>query len=319
MTRGRTIVACWALIVTAPNSALTVCADEQVAAIVNGEPIHVGEVDRLERYAIARRKVDPSARPLLRAQLLERLIDERLVLEQLTRTKQGASKEQIAKAAGEFLANLKARGRTLPEFLSERDQSDEDWRRDLAFQVGWKAYLNREITDEALSKYFDENRRQFDGTELAVSQILLAKDSDNSDDLLEQASRIRAEVVRGAISFADAAKKYSDSPSKVRGGAIGSLPRHGVMSEEFSAAAFRLKVGEISPPVVSPHGVHLIQCTKDTPGDKDWTDVRLRLESALAKSLFAKIATESRRTAQIRYLKANDYRDKRSGQVRAPE
>ena len=58
------------------------------------------------------------------------------------------------------------------------------------------------------------------------------------------------------------------------------------MSEFFSKAAYQLDVGQVSEPVKSSFGVHLIKCLEVKPGQKDWQEVRERLNNAAAEYLF---------------------------------
>lgn len=62
-------------------------------------------------------------------------------------------------------------------------------------------------------------------------------------------------------SFADLAKKFSRCPSASAGGDLGSFGR-GRMVPSFDEAAFGLKVGDISEPIRTQFGYHLIQRTK---------------------------------------------------------
>jgi parvulin-like peptidyl-prolyl isomerase len=158
------------------------------------------------------------------------------------------------------------------------------------------------MTDQVLELYFKAHRRDFDGTELRVSQILLASSAgDVVTTLKPKADEIRNEVIAGKLTFADAAKKYSTSPTGKDGGDLGFIPRHDVMSEDFSQAAFALKKGEISQPLVTTFGVHLITVTDVRPGTKTWSDVRKELRNAAAKDLFDKIVAAERLRAKIEY------------------
>lgn len=67
----------------------------------------------------------------------------------------------------------------------------------------------------------------------------------------------REQIVQGKASFADLASKYSDCSSAKRGGDLGSFKR-GAMQKPFEEASFALKVGELSEPVFTDSGVHII-------------------------------------------------------------
>ena len=81
---------------------------------------------------------------------------------------------------------------------------------------------------------------------------------------------IAADIKAGKITFEDAAKKYSDCPSKEKGGDLGDFTFE-KMDPPFAKASFAMKVGETSPIIRSSFGFHLIKLTgreqgKDAPG-----------------------------------------------------
>ncbi len=77
---------------------------------------------------------------------------------------------------------------------------------------------------------------------------------------LETANKVRADLVAGADWTAEAAK-YSDDPgSKEKGGDLGTISK-GEMVKEFEDAVFSLKKDEISQPVKTAYGYHVIQVT----------------------------------------------------------
>lgn len=73
----------------------------------------------------------------------------------------------------------------------------------------------------------------------------------------EEAERIEEKLEKGE-RFADLARKFSLCPSKERGGDLGRF-RHGEMVEEFEDAAFSLKEGQVSKPVKTEFGWHIIK------------------------------------------------------------
>ena len=73
----------------------------------------------------------------------------------------------------------------------------------------------------------------------------------------EKAKEIKEKINNG-LSFEDAAKEFSSCPSSSQGGDLGSFTR-GRMVPEFEDAAFSLEVGEVSEPVKTQFGYHLIK------------------------------------------------------------
>ena len=132
--------------------------------------------------------------------------------------------------------------------------------------------MARYATEERLATYFAAHRRDFDGTQLVVSHILFrpsAAGEKPTEEPLKQAEKIRGEIIAGKLTFADAARKYSAGPSRKDGGRLGTIGRHGPMDESFSRAAFALEVGQVSPPVKTSFGVHLIRCDQTKPGERN--------------------------------------------------
>jgi len=95
---------------------------------------------------------------------------------------------------------------------------------------------------------------------VTVSKVPLAVDTQVA---MQLARAVRDSIVRGA-AFADLARTESvDSGSRAQGGELGTFG-HGQMTPAFEQAAFKLPVGQISPPVVTPFGIHLIKVEKRT-------------------------------------------------------
>jgi len=83
----------------------------------------------------------------------------------------------------------------------------------------------------------------------------------SKEEALEILTGYREQVVNGAASFAELATRYSDCSSAKRGGDLGPFTR-GAMQKPFEDAAFALKIGELSEPVFTDSGVHLILRTE---------------------------------------------------------
>lgn len=128
-----------------------------------------------------------------------------------------------------------------------------------------------QVSDAEVKKYYDDHEDEFKrGASARLTVAVLGKASTPSrgDTLasLERAERVRAELAGGA-DFAEVAKRESSDPgSKDNGGDLGTFGR-GQMVPAFDAAAFALPVGELSQPVLSPFGYHVIQ-VQERNGDQ---------------------------------------------------
>lgn len=120
-----------------------------------------------------------------------------------------------------------------------------------------------EVTEEQVQAYFDLNKKDY-GTPKRVSarHILFKVEPGAEQDGGEAARKKALEVLadaRAGKDFAELAKKYSDDPgSKTNGGDLGFFARD-KMVKPFSDAAFAMKIGQVSDPVKTTFGWHIIK------------------------------------------------------------
>lgn len=280
-------------------------ADQRVvAATVEGHPIYADQVDRHIERALAGRQVEPAVMDKLRQATLQQLIDRRLVQQYLEGSSQGASDAQVDRAVRRLQRLADQQQVPWSEYL-EREGVDESQLRDrLAWQIGWQQFVQQQVTDQNLQRYFDQHREQFDGRTVRTAHILFPVEADSEEarweQAVERAGRLRHGIVAGKLSFAAAATEYSQAPTADRAGELGWIERRGPMPEAFTAAAFSLDVGQLSQPVITPFGVHLIQCLDIRPGDKTWQQARDELQQAVRQHLYRWAADRQRQRAAIK-------------------
>lgn len=127
-----------------------------------------------------------------------------------------------------------------------------------------KALETVTVSDEEAQKYYDEHPDQFTEPEkFQLSHILVSDDVTSADTL----KKIEADLASGA-SFDAVAKELSLCPSASQGGDLGFVGK-GQMVPEFETAAFALKEpGEISKPVKTSYGWHIIKLVEKKPASK---------------------------------------------------
>jgi parvulin-like peptidyl-prolyl isomerase len=180
------------------------------------------------------------------------------------------------------------------------DLDAEELHRTVQWQLSWQRFLKRFQTEENLQNYFASHRRQFDGTQLRVAHLLMKVGSDDEQHKARSdAHRLRNEILRGERTWEAAVREFSVAPTSDAGGDLGLISRHEPMPEPFSAAAFKLKVGDISEPVLSAFGVHLIKCLEVQPGSKTLDQCRSEVERAVASHLFRWAADRERPRATV--------------------
>ncbi|WP_046175270.1 peptidylprolyl isomerase [Domibacillus indicus] len=139
--------------------------------------------------------------------------------------------------------------------LESSGMTEEDMKEDI------KAYLQTvkllepriEITDEEISAYFEENKDTFATPEQIEASHILVDDEKTANEV--------AKKLADGSDFAELAKEYStDTTSAENGGELGFFGT-GEMVEQFEKTAFAMKVGEISDPVKTDYGYHIIKVT----------------------------------------------------------
>lgn len=280
-------------------------ADAAVVARVSGVAIRYRDVKQQLSGVLQGREVPANALPALLAQGLEQVIARELIAAEMRLKNLKPTPEELKAAEENFTKNLARRGVSREEYLRQSYLTEVDLEKVRYWEICWNRYSRDLLTNEDLQKYFAAHHRDFDGTELRVSHILLriegTQDQGTVAAAVQKAQALREEIVNGRLNFADAATRFSAGPSREHGGDLGFIPRRERMVEEFSAAAFRLKVGEISPPTVTVFGVHLIKVTEEKPGTIIWQDVREQLVSAAQVPLFRQLAAHLRKTAEVEY------------------
>jgi len=142
-------------------------------------------------------------------------------------------------------------------------------------------------TDEQLKAYYEEQKAQYTNPERRkISHILFAFDKNQAD--AEQQAQQRALQAKQALQnkdFAALAAEVSDDKLTAKNGGDLGLFNVGVMEKDFEEAASKLKLGEVSEPVRSAFGYHLIKVTELVPGEvKAYDVVKAEVAKAYQKS-----------------------------------
>lgn len=137
-------------------------------------------------------------------------------------------------------------------------------KKEILTQIGINKILSDvKITDEEIRAYYEVNSHIFKSEESVTAKHILV-------DTLDEANDIKKKLEEG-MNFEMAAMKYSSCPSKAQGGNLGTFTR-GKMVPEFEEAAFNLAVNEISDPIKTQFGYHLIKVEEkigETPKSLD--------------------------------------------------
>ncbi|MGQ0537645.1 MAG: peptidyl-prolyl cis-trans isomerase [Gemmatimonadaceae bacterium] len=166
------------------------------------------------------------------------------------------------------------------------------------------------VSDAELRAYYDRNRAVFERPGRAVVSVLAIPRTVTAADstaIRARVVRLRDEIVSGGSSFADVARRESaDSVSAAQGGSLGIGGRNR-FAEEFEKAAYALRVGEISQPVLTQFGYHLIRLDQRKGDSITPSHILLRIQQSDSSALrtdrradsLARLAAEQNEPARL--------------------
>ena len=281
---------------TAPSKA------EQVVAVVNGENITRGDlIGFLSQYQIPSGSEDQ-----IYKDAVESLVNAKLINQYLIRQKLVVSEDKLNERIVALEKELKARGTDLPSEIIRSGMSLPEIRKQYANRLRWEELLNERGRDSELNKFFSSHKDLFSGTQVKASHILIKLDPTAAPDakakVREKLLAIKKDILDKKIGFAESANKNSEDPanSDGAGGDIGYFTLNGTVIEEFSVPAFAMKKGDISDPIETPYGLHLITVTDRKDGapidfEQNKPLVKRVFESELQKTLL----TAERKAAKV--------------------
>jgi peptidyl-prolyl cis-trans isomerase C len=263
-------------------------------ATVNGETITKAQLDEAFEKAVQMTGVkvgDLTSEQKMEGyrQLLDELITEKLVTKAATgvTVPQAEIDAQIAKIKAQFpseedFSKQLAQVGQSPEQLSETIKKMLQQQHWLESQIAGKT----DVTDEEAKKFYEANKTEFQQPDtVKASHILFLVNKDDSQDVvnqkLEAAKAAEARAKKGE-DFNKLAKELSEEPgAKESGGDLGFFPKDR-MVPEFAEAAFNQKVGDISDPVRTQYGWHIIKVIDKKPaGTLPYDDVKAQLMTYL--------------------------------------
>ncbi|MFK4763406.1 SurA N-terminal domain-containing protein [Desulfobaculum sp. SPO524] len=145
----------------------------------------------------------------------------------------------------------------------------------------------QDVSAEEIAQYYEANTSMFKRPEMVSARHILVKLSPNAPEAAVKAARsklatVKAKLAKGA-KFSDLAEEYSEGPSAVRGGDLGYFPRSS-MVKPFEDVAFSLKPGQVSDPVRTQFGLHLIKVDdKRAAGVKSLDEARSEIRRIIAE------------------------------------
>lgn len=288
--------ALWVATAVAPRATAQVADTtntiDRVIAVVGTKTILASQVAERLFVELSGREPpkDPKVLVQLRKSILESLVSEELVVQEASRdTLIKVTDQEVTESVDELYKNVRGRYTSEELFRNELQktgfQTLEEWRSFSADQQRRKFLSDRywsrlgqqkkvkdiPPTDGEVREYFDQNKASFPARSEGVSfkQIILTpKPTDAARAVAKAlADSIVTELRKGG-DFATAARRFSMDPgTKEQGGSLNWIRRGQGWDPKFEEAAFSLRPGQISDPVESSFGYHLIQVERVQPAE----------------------------------------------------
>ncbi len=233
--------------------------------------------------------------------LVNTLIEDELIRREIKKHSITISKADFVQQLEAYKKLMTRGGLSFEESLVNAGLTMESLEDRITLQIGLKKLMEKSgkghVLAQEIQDYYKRNKRRYSQGEMVKASHILIKVEKNADRATEQDAKARTEeiyrkAIRNPQDFAALAKDKSEGPSAPRGGDLGWFTR-GRMVAPFEKASFALKVHQISKPVRTQFGWHIIQCNGHKPAvQKTYAEVKDEIHQIL---LDKKVSQERRR------------------------
>lgn len=305
----------FALILICISGAALADVVDKIVAVVDDDVITESELDLAIGQIYAKLKEEFKGEELaqrfsqMKRQALKQIIDDRLLLREADKQGITASDEEIESRLKEIRSKF-ASEEELKEALEESRVTIEDLKSKYNDQLMIRNLISREVSakifvnPQEVSDYYDAHRSEYSEPESVRAYSILIRISENvsPEDALKKAQDV-LRLIKGGVTFEETAKRYSEGPHKEEGGDLGYVKK-GTMIKELDEAVFFLKNGEISSPIKTNLGYHVIKAgDRRPPRHRDLSEVKPQIEGIIfndkAQRRFAEYMDKLRKGAYI--------------------
>lgn len=247
---------------------------------------------------------------IYKKQTLDMVIDEFLIERKIATDKVEVTPEDVDKAFNEFKTRFND-DEIFKQFMEHNKIDEKVIREDISKDVALRKMIAKtsdvEISDEKAKAFYEENKQRWEEQEEVSARHVLFKLEPGADEATAKAAQTKAEDVakkaKGGEDFAELAKAQSECPSASRGGDLGFFPKNR-MVPEFAEAAFKMKKGDISAPVRSQFGWHVIKVedhkdARTVPYEEVAEQIKLQLQAGVMREAITKLLEDLKKEAKI--------------------
>ncbi|MBK6846184.1 MAG: peptidylprolyl isomerase [Proteobacteria bacterium] len=286
----------WALAGAAPARARVI---ERVVAVVNDEIILLSEVEQRaapfagQLASVADAEQRKLRRAQLRRQVLEQMVDDKLIEQQARTHKLTVEEADLDRAVQEVMRRNNLTREQLGQALAQEGQTVESYKQQmLRPQLLRLKVLNVQVRarvsvgDDELRALYQQNLRTLDAeAKVQARQLLLAVPAAALPQQVASRRALAEQLAKrlaGGADFAQLARQYSDdAATRAKGGDLGTLTR-GTLPGKVEDALFGAKAGQWLGPLATPQGFYLVQVTqREESAARPFEEVREQLRDQL--------------------------------------
>lgn len=247
-----------------------------IAAVVNDDVVLQSDVEEQLYLFLMRNQIQPDSATVdtLRRQILDEMINEKVIVDEAKREGITSTDADVGREVDKAIQDAKDRlgpdgfrDQLQKENLTEEQlrakYREEASRQQIAQRLVQKAVPRKPVSQAEAEAYFKANPDKFPRApgqvRLSVIQIPITADSAAEAAGRAKMLEVRRRIVTGGEKFAKVAAEVSDDAGSAKaGGDLGFFAK-GAMEPSIDAAAFSLPLNQVSDPIRSPYGWHILQ------------------------------------------------------------
>ena len=258
-----------------------------------------------KRFSMFGGNMPPEQMKKFKSKIVTRLVEEELIRQALDAKKITVTDADIDAEFNKHKNSMPGGEAQFQAFLKRSGMSIDKIKGDIKKQLTLKKHLNKNnsltVSPADIKKHYDENLKRYEVKERIKASHILIKVAEapkandkkapaaaglSDAEAKKKIDEIYKSATKKGADFAEIAKKESMGPSAPRGGDLGEFGK-GRMVPDFEKVAFEMKVNEISKPVKTKFGWHIIKVVEKKPeGTKSFDEVKDQISSRLEARTF---------------------------------
>ena len=257
-----------------------------VAAIVEDHVVLKSDLIQMVNMAAIQNKIDPRTNPdafiRLQNSVIQSMVDQKIMLEMAEIDSIVVDEKEVNQALDQQIQMLVAQAGSESQAEDALGQSIKDFRREFWYDMKDRMISERYqqqllsavvITRSEVKEFYKTYKDSLPVLPMMAKvrhlQLPIKPGAAAKEKTKSFLSGLKSQIVDGNSSFSDIAKAHSLDPSKNNGGELGWVKR-GSLVKSFETTAFTIELGEISDPIETEFGYHILETLEKQGGEPVW-------------------------------------------------